>query len=150
MEDAVRSFALNITGSQMNEIVAWAGRLYSEGVDNKDAKAFAEAFTEDGWLRFGNNEPLIGRENIEQAITGFFTVMASLSHESTGTTWADGTLVMEANVTYTLHHGGTVTVPACTIFRMADSDGSGEPKVRKCNVYVDLTPLFAAAQGGAA
>ncbi len=146
----MHSFALNFTGFEMNETAKWAHRLYSEGVDNKDAKAFADAFTDDGWLRFGNNEPLVGRESIEQAIAGFFRVMASLSHESTGTTWSDGTLVMEADVTYTLHHGGTVTVPACTIFRIADSPGSGDPKVRKCNVYVDLTPLYSEAQGGAA
>lgn len=132
----------------MRDMVAWSNKLYSEGVDRKDAKAFAAAFTEDGWLRFGNNEPLIGRDAIEQAIAGFFSMFESLAHESNGTTYTDGTLVLEANVTYTLFGGGTVTVPACTIFRFADTSGDN-PLAHKCQVYVDLTPLFSAVQNAA-
>ena len=107
----------------MADMVSWVNRLYSEGVDQKDAAAFASVFTEDGWLRFGNNEPLIGREAIREAIAGFFTMFDSLSHESNGTTVSNGTVVIEANVTYTLFGGGTVTVPAVTIFRFADTSG---------------------------
>ena len=129
----------------MRDMAAWANKLYSEGVDKKDAKMFANAFTEDGWLRFGNNEPLIGREAIEQAIAGFFSMFESLQHESTGTTSSDGTLVLEANVTYTLFGGGTVTVPGCTIFRFADTSGE-HPLAHKCQIYVDLNPLYSAVQ----
>ena len=130
----------------MTDIIEWADRLYSEGVDNKDAVMFADAFADDGWLRFGNNPVITGRDNIREAIAGFFTVFASLRHQSAGTTLADGTLVLEAVVTYTLHGGGTVTVPACTIFGMRP--GPGEPKAESCRIYVDLTPLFSAAQAG--
>lgn len=133
----------------MKEMISWANALYSEGVDNKDADAFAAAFTEEAWLRFGNNEPIVGRDNIRDAIAGFFTMFASLSHEPIGTTWSDGTLVLEANVTYTLHKGGTVTVPACTIFRMSEQ-GGGKPLARRCQIYVDLSPLFAAIQAESA
>jgi hypothetical protein len=132
----------------MRDMAAWANTLYSEGVDRKDAKAFAGAFTEDGWLRFGNNEPIIGREAIEQAITGFFSMFESLQHESNGTTFTNGTLVLEANVTYTLFGGGTVTVPACTIFRFADTSGE-HPLAHRCQIYVDLAPLFSAVQNAA-
>jgi hypothetical protein len=127
------------------EIFAWAKRLYEEGVDRKDAAVFANAFVEDGWLRFGNNEPITSREAIREGIAQFFTLFAGLSHESAGTTYRDGVLVLEANVTYTLHKGGTVTVPACTIFRLSNPN-SGEPKAKKCNIYVDLAPLFGALQ----
>ena len=131
----------------MHDIIAWADKLYSEGVDNKDANAFANAFTEDGWLRFGNNPVINGKDAIREAIAQFFTVFASLSHESAGTTLSDdGTLVLEARVSYTLHQGGTVIVPACTIFGMkADST---VPLAESCRIYVDLNPLFAAAQSG--
>ena len=134
-----------MTSYSREEMISWSDKLYSEGVDRKDAGVFANAFTADGWVRFGNNEQLVGRDAIRESIAGFFSMFASLSHESTYTTWADDTLVLEARVTYTLHHGGTVTVPACTIFLMAGGD-NGEPKASECRIYVDLSPLFAAAQ----
>jgi hypothetical protein len=130
---------------QMTDMIAWSARLYDEAVDQKDADGFAAVFTDDAWMRFGNNDPITGRENIRQAIAGFFTLFQSLKHESTGTTWADGTLVVEANVTYTLFDGRTVTVPASTIMRIADPSAA-TPQVRKCQMYVDLGPLFSAIQ----
>jgi ketosteroid isomerase-like protein len=119
----------------------WARRLYDEGVDRKDAAAFAAAFTEDGWLRFGNNEPLVGRANIQTAIAGFFTAMQSLKHQSERTTVAGNLLFLEATVTYLRHDGKTVSVPAMTVFEMAEMTGT--PRARRCNIYVDLAPLFA-------
>ena len=133
------------TAYTREEMISWSDRLYSEGVDRKDAGVFANAFAPDGWVRFGNNEALVGRDAIRESIAGFFTMFASLSHESTYTTWADDTLVLEARVTYTLHRGGAVSVPACTIFRMAGRE-NGDPKASECRIYVDLSPLFAAVQ----
>ena len=126
-----------------DDAVAWANELYANGVDRKDANVFADAFIETGWCRFANNPRLEGREAIRTAIAGFFTVMAGVSHETVGTFYDDGDLVLEANVTYTLHQGGTVTVPAVTIFRMtAGPDG---PAAESCRIFVDLAPLFSAA-----
>lgn len=130
-------------------VVDWAETLYSQGVDKKDAEVFANAFTENGWCRFGNNEPLVGREAIRGGIAQFFKVMAGLSHESSGTWYKDGNLILEARVTYTLHKGGTVTVPAVSIYKMTAGE-SGRPMAENCRIYVDLAPLFAAAQEGAA
>lgn len=126
-------------------VVEWGETLYSEAVDKRDAETFANAFTENGWCRFGNNEPLVGREAIRVAIAQFFTVMAGVSHESAGTWYKDGNLILEARVTYTLHQGGTVTVPAVSIYGMTEGE-SGRPMAENCRIYVDLAPLFAAAQ----
>jgi hypothetical protein len=133
------------TAPSLAEVTAWAQKLYSEGVDKRDAKKFADAFVEGGTCRFGNNPELVGRDAIEEAITGFFTVMAGVQHSSAGTHYAGRTLVLEANVTYTLHQGGTVSVPACTIFTMAEVS---PPKAESCRIYVDLAPLFSAAATG--
>lgn len=121
---------------------AWARELYAK-VDRKDAAAFAAAFADDGWLRFGNNDPITGRATIESAIAGFFTVMASLRHEFTRITLHEKLLFLEASVTYVRHDQGVVTVPAMTVFQMA---GDGARAVaERCNIYVDLAPLFAAS-----
>ena len=124
------------------EATAWANRLYDEAVDRRDAAGFAAAFTDDAWLRFGNNEPLVGRPAIEAAIAGFFTAMQSLKHAPQRTTAAGNLLFLEATVTYLRHDGKEVSVPAMTVYEMAEMTGT--PRARRCNIYVDLAPLFAA------
>ena len=126
-------------------VMRWADDLYRNAVDRKDAAGFAAAFTPDGWVQFGNWPRTSGREAITVAIAQFFDGFKSLAHTSTGT-WLDrGTLVLEAEVTYVRRDGGTVTVPACTIFRLADQPSDdGLPQAKECRIYVDLTPLYAA------
>ena len=126
-------------------VLAWARRLYHESVDRKDAAGFAAAFTPDAWLRFGNNDRLVGREAIREAIAGFFTAMAALEHTPRNA-WLQGdTLILEAEVTYTRHDGRLVTVPAVTIYRLASLGvpGESDPLADQCRIYVDLAPLFA-------
>jgi hypothetical protein len=125
----------------LDAATAWARDLYDNGVDQRDAARFAAAFTDDGWLRFGNNEPLIGRASIEAAIAGFFTAMQSLRHTPERTTVAGNLLFLEATVTYLRHDGKEVSVFAMTVFEMAETQGT--PRAQRCNIYVDLAPLFA-------
>lgn len=126
-------------------VMRWARDLYTNAVDRKDAAGFAAAFATDGWVQFGNWPRTEGREAITAAIAQFFDGFTSLAHTSVGN-WLDGrTLVLEAEVTYVRHDGGTVTVPACTIFRLAkEPSDEGAPQARECRIYVDLTPLYAA------
>lgn len=119
---------------------AWARELYDGAVDKRDATGFAAAFTDDGWLRFGNNEPLVGRAAIEAGITGFFTAMQSLRHTPQRTTVAGNLLFLEATVTYLRHDGKEVSVHAMTVYEMAEMRDT--PRARRCNIYVDLAPLF--------
>jgi len=126
-------------------VMRWADDLYTNAVDRKDAAGFAAAFAPDGWVQFGNWPRTSGREAITVAIAQFFDGFQSLAHTSVGT-WLDrGTLVLEAEVTYVRHDGGTVTIPACTIFRLAaQPSADGMPQAKECRIYVDLTPLYAA------
>jgi ketosteroid isomerase-like protein len=125
-----------------SKAVAWARALYDGAVDKKDAAGFAAAFTDDAWMRFANNDPVIGRANIEAAIAQFFTMIASLKHETTGVFSQGDAVILEANVTYTRHDGRLVTVPAVTIFRLTAAPRG--PLARKVQMFVDLAPLFAA------
>ena len=124
-------------------LVAWARAIYDDSVDNKDAAGFAAAFTSDAWLRFANNPPIIGRENIRGAIAQFFTAMKALRHTPKGAFLDGDTLFLEAEVTYTKHDDSRVTVPAMTVFRIASSEGDRGFLADQCRIYVDLTPLFA-------
>ncbi|HEX6599226.1 MAG TPA: nuclear transport factor 2 family protein [Gemmatimonadaceae bacterium] len=132
------------TALSRDAVMRWAEDLYSKSVDRKDAAGFARAFAPDGWVQFGNWPRTTGREAITAAIAQFFDGFQSLSHRSVGQ-WLDGrTLVLEAEVTYLRHDGRTVTVPACTIFRLAGAPGNdGTPQAKECRIYVDLGPLYA-------
>ena len=127
-----------------DSVMRWAQDLYSNAVDRKDAAGFAAAFAPDGWVQFGNWPRTTGREAITAAIAQFFAGFQSLTHRSVGS-WLDGrTLVLEAEVTYVRHDGNTVTVPACTIFRLApEPSPAGQPQAKECRIYVDLMPLYA-------
>lgn len=118
----------------------WARSLYQDSVDQKDAAAFAQVFLPNGSLRFGNNPPLVGPAEIESAIAQFFQAMVSLRHEFVAISCAGATLFLEANVSYKRHDGETVTVPAMTVFVMADAENL---RAKECRIYVDLAPLFA-------
>ncbi|HEY5036475.1 MAG TPA: nuclear transport factor 2 family protein [Chthoniobacterales bacterium] len=121
----------------------WARSLYEQSVDRKDAAGFAKVFAPNGSLRFGNNPPLVGRAEIESAIGQFFQAMASLRHEFVAIS-CDGDMVfLEAKVTYTRHDAATVTVPAMTVFVMANA---ANLCAQECRIYVDLAPLFAPTQ----
>ena len=128
-------------------VLRWARELYANAVDHKDAAGFAAAFTPDATLRFGNADPVVGRPAIEAAIAGFFTGFAALRHTARGAWLADDTLFLEAEVTYTRHDAGVVTVRAMTVFHLAGAapDDAERPVADECRIYVDLAPLYAPA-----
>ena len=124
-------------------VLAWAKGIYDNSVDKKDAAGFAAAFTADGWCRFANNPPIVGRDNIRAAIAQFFTAMKSLKHSPKGAFMDGDTLFLEAEVTYTRHDDAQVTVPAMTVFHIASEEEGGRFLADQCRIFVDLAPLFA-------
>jgi hypothetical protein len=117
-------------------------RLF-ETIDAMDAAALAAYFTPDGSFRFGNAEPVVGREGIEQAVAGFFSAIGGLRHRITGIwagSWEHGVVrSVEAEVTYRRKDGThTLPLPATSTIRMKSD------QVHDYRVFVDLTPLFSA------
>jgi hypothetical protein len=125
------------------QVMRWAENLYSNHVDKKDAAGFAAVFSPTGWVRFGNNDKVVGQSAIAAAIGGFFSAFKSLSHSAKGA-WLEGdVLFLEAEVAYVRHDDKPVTVPAMTVFKLASDDGNSAPVAEECRIFVDLTPLFA-------
>jgi len=122
------------------EAVEWARNLYDDAVDRMDAAGFAAVFTDDAWMRFGNAEPIVGRQAIQNAIAQFFTMIAGLKHNMTGIWSQQDAVICEATVTYTGHDKSTVQVPAVTIFRVRNSPTG--PLAYRVQMFVDLAPLF--------
>lgn len=119
-------------------------RLF-ETIDAMDADGFAAAFTPDGSFRFGNAEPVVGREAVRDAVAGFFATIGGLSHRLTGVwagAWEHGSVrSVEADVTYTRRDGSTTPpIPATSTLRMRGD------LIQDYRIFVDLSPLFAAGQ----
>lgn len=86
-------------------------RLFSD-IDSMDASLFASHLTDDASLRFANAPTVEGRSAIREAIAGFFTTIGGLRHRAVEDWEADGTTIVEAEVTYTRLDGDEVTLPA--------------------------------------
>ena len=108
-----------------------------DDIDSMEPERFAQHLAGDVVMRFGNADPVHGRDAVRDAWAGFCEGVDGVSHERLGQ-WesGDGT-VAEANVTYTQKDGGTVTVPVVTIYR------EGAEGIVDYRVFIDLAPLFA-------
>jgi ketosteroid isomerase-like protein len=111
-------------------------------IDSMDAPTFAKAFADDGSFRFGNTEAAVGREQVEQTVSGFFSMIGGLSHQITGVwsgTWGGGEVKsVEAEVTYTRKDGTrTPGLPVTSTIRMEVG------RIKDYRIFMDASPLFA-------
>ena len=120
----------------------WIVDLFAT-IDRMDAAGFAKVFAEDATFRFGNSEPVLGRQDLEQAVAGFFSVIDGLTHQIIGV-WTvlgkggDVTSV-ESDVTYTRKDGGVVgPLPAMTTIRLQGDE------IQDYRIFMDVSPVFAA------
>ena len=88
-------------------------------------------------FRFGNADPVHGRDAVRDVWAGFCETVDGVSHESSSSSQSGEAMIAESNVTYTRKDGGTVTVPVVTIYR-ARGD-----LIDDYRVFIDLAPLFA-------
>lgn len=106
-------------------------------VDARDTERFAGFLTEDVVFRFGSAPEVEGRDNVRQAIEGFYTTIAGLGHKLINTLAAGNILVCEGEVTYTRHDASAVTLPFANVFELEDRLISGY------RIYIDIAPLYA-------
>ena len=59
-------------------------------IDAMDVAAVVGMFADDGALRFANQERVVGRPAVQQAIEAFFSTIRALSHSFTGVWSAPG------------------------------------------------------------
>ena len=107
-------------------------------VDDQDAAGVAALFVADGSLAFGNNPPLVGPEQIEAGVAGFYGTIGGLSHDVMREWNSGGDTVVELRVTYTRRDGGTVTIPCVSIWNRSDN-----VLITTYRVYFDLAPVYA-------
>lgn len=134
---------MEMSRARSTQAPEWIVNLF-QTIDSMDAAAFAEAFTEDGTFRFGNADPAAGREQVQQAVEGFFSGIGELSHDITGVwagSWQMGKVhSVELEVVYTRKDGTrTPPLPATSTIRM-----NGH-RIQDYRIFMDASPLFALA-----
>lgn len=112
------------------------GDLFDD-IDSMDPDRFARHLSDDVVMRFGNAEPIRGRDAARDAWAGFCDGVDGVSHDVVEQWDVAPATVVEANVTYTRKDGSKVTVPVVTIYR------AGAGLIDDYRIFIDLAPLFA-------
>ena len=108
-----------------------------KGVDARDARQFADHFTEDGVFRFGNLPPVRGRSAIHDFIEGFFASIGGISHQFDDCwTVAEDRALCAGEVTYVRLDGSKLTVPWATVSRFEGG------LLAEYQAYVDTSQLY--------
>jgi ketosteroid isomerase-like protein len=106
-------------------------------IDAFDPEKFVAHLTPDVTFRFGNNDPVTGRAAVKEAVTGFFSTIAGLTHHILNVYESGETVIAKIDVEYRRQDGKSVTVPNADIL-VFDGD-----LVRDWQIYIDLAPVFA-------
>ena len=111
-------------------------RMFAD-IERMDAHAWAEYLAPDAVMRFGNDDPIYGRDGCRGALEAFYSRIDGLRYNLVEL-WEHGeATIVEANVTYTRSDGHDVTVPVVTIYRVDAND-----LISDYRVYTDIAPVF--------
>lgn len=106
-------------------------------IDSFDPDRFVAHLTEDVVFRFGNAEPLVGRQAVRDAVAQFFTSIAGIRHDVLALYEVDDVVIAQIDVTYHRHDGGVVVVPNADILTYRGD------LVADWRIYIDLAPVYA-------
>jgi ketosteroid isomerase-like protein len=116
----------------------WLADFYRD-VDAMNLQGFLDRHTDDVVVTFGNNPPAIGKEQVGQAIGGFFQTVDGMKHTFVNVFTDGDTTILEADIEYTRKDGARVNVPSGTVLHRRDG------LVDRLTIYIDLAPVFAPA-----
>jgi ketosteroid isomerase-like protein len=106
-------------------------------IDAFDPDKFVAHLTPDATFRFANADPVTGRAAVKEAVTGFFSSIAGLTHHILNVYEVGDIAIAQVDVEYRRLDGKSVTVPNADIL-VFDGD-----LVRDWQIYIDVTPVYA-------
>lgn len=126
------------TASEREELIVRALSIF-ERYEAEDYAGAAANVTTDVVLRFGNAEPIVGRDAYLAGLENIATHMGSLRHDVLNHFWIDdnSALGFEMNVHYVLLDGSELDLPVFNVFRFRDG------LVSEYQVFMDIAPVVA-------
>lgn len=118
-------------------------RAVLDAADTLDVEKFVAFFSEDTKLRFNGGDPVLGKDGVRAAITGFWTAasVVGMRHEviavCTGPVGSEMIVSVEADVIYTRADKKVITVPVSSILRFTGQ------LIAEYRIYGDTSPVFA-------
>ncbi len=108
-----------------------------KAIDASDTESFLSFLSDDAVFKFGNLQPVPGKDNIRAFLDGFFksidhTVHSDIKEYNTGSVW-----FTTGNVEYTRKDSSTLAVPFCNKFEMNEGD-----MIQRYEIFVDNSELF--------
>ncbi len=107
-------------------------------IDQKDVLTFSDFLSLDVSFRFGNAEPIEGRQPVTEMVQGFFDSIQNLEHELQEILRDGNAIVCRGEVTYTRHDGSRLKVPFMNYF------GIAKGLIREYQIYIDASTLYTA------
>lgn len=106
-------------------------------LDGGDVEGYVSHFAADARFRFGNYEPVYGREQIAATCKGVLDTIAGLHHDVLARWDVGNVTVLKLDITYHRLDKRSVTVPVALIFTWAGD------LISDYQIYADLAPVFA-------
>jgi ketosteroid isomerase-like protein len=106
-------------------------------IDAFDPDKFVAHLTPDATFRFANADPVTGRAAVKEAVAGFFSSIAGLTHHILNVYEVGDIVIAQIDVEYRRQDGKSVTVPNADVL-VFDGD-----LVRDWQIYIDVAPVYA-------
>jgi ketosteroid isomerase-like protein len=126
----------NITARITSELPAWAAGMYA-AMEAGDIDGVLAQMSEDIRMRYGNAEPVVGRDAVRAASAQFFGSIGGLSHDFREVWESEDSALLVCDVDYTLRDGSVMRLPGVTFIHHRP-DG-----IDDIQVFMDMCPLMA-------
>lgn len=113
----------------------WATRLF-QSIDSRDTEAFIEFLAGDVLFRFGNADPVKGKDAVKEVVIGFFRSVKGMHHDLAKIWAEEGVLICHGTVTYIRHDSTTLSVPFANILDIENN------LIKRYLIFVDVSELY--------
>ena len=106
-----------------------------ESIDKNDVGGFLDFLTDDVHFKFGNQDPVDGKENLRKELNDFYKTIKSISNDILNVWEQEEVIICRGVVTYTRHDDSILDVPFVNIFKMKQN------LIKEYLIYADISSL---------
>ena len=118
----------------------WTAAFFRDA-DTLVVETLISWFAETVEVRFGNGDPIHGMAAAEQAFRQFYSSLSGMRHRREALVSSGDLAAQMAVVTYIRKDGSEVSMPVASHLRRV-----GDRKIDRLWIFIDLAPLFGAAE----